>query len=528
MKRRIFSMMVAAGMGLMALPLMSGASPQDHWDQVATWTGADWTGTQPRGMALGTNGLVYIALEGAGEIRVVETNGTIVTNWSGFSGPQDVAVATNGLVYVCDTGNNRIKVFDQAGNAVTSWGGAGTNDSEFNAPSTVSILRSGNLVVADSGNRRIQIFDPMGGFIRKWGEEGTLAGQFNDVIEAEVGVDDLIYVIEPVWAESRVQKFDELGGYANTYYCAMGTSISRGLRDLFYLSSCIPGSWGFGPRDPVSGDLLDILSRTDDDRGAVHVLEIQTGILLVSFSGSGSVSVYRRYYRQSAYNPDVSNNVPVPVVFKAEQRPGTAWMDVDYVVYDGNDTNVTVAALAFVDGRSDFGSIIKVSTLAENTGTNLGPGIASGVEHHLTWDVAADWNTNYANVQIEILAHDQRDLLDMHLVTIPAVGTNAELTINQSMISDADLANTWTWWVATNDPAIGLVSGSVVGVSAPYAGVTLATRDGTTAAGRAFLFQRLGGVEASAEEKQRALDARAIAIEEDPDAEQSYWFKPIP
>lgn len=543
MNRHLFHAIVVAVIGLLAIPALTKASPQDHWYAVTNWAGF----SRPMGMALGTNGLIYIAEEGANQVHVVDVNGATVAIWPGFGCPRDVAISSNGYVYVADTSNHVIKVFDHAGNAVTNWGGFGTNDAEFNIPTTVSILRSGNIVVADGGNYRIQVFDPLGGFLRKWGEVGDFNGQFTSAwrffIESEVGADGLIYVSEE--GPGRIQVFDEDGTYVGLYtaYTNKLTDpvrpyLTRGLNDFFYRVQTRARrpltTWYFdgifSAYGNIHGHLQTLFKETIEvniggtvlNPAASHVLELPDGTLFVSHE-NGTVYVFKRYYRNYAYNPDVTNDVPVPVVIRAEQRPGTTWMDIDYIVYDGDDATVTVAALAFAEGGTNLDAVVRINTLMENTETNLGAGVASGVEHHLTWNVAADWSTNYANVQVEVLACDARDLMDFHFITVPSNGPDPELTINKSMISDSDLLNVWMWLIATDDPDIELVSGKIIGQAAPYAGLELASGSTTTAEGRGFLFERFGGVEASAGEQQRAIEARAV--DED---DSVYWIKVTP
>ncbi len=510
-------------------PVHAAGGPQDNWYSVTNWTGY----SSPMGMALGTNGNIFVAEMGANQIRVIDVDGNTITNWTGFNQPRDVAVSTvNGLVYVSDSGNNMIKVFDHDGNSVTNWGVAGTNDAEFSTPTTVNILPAGNVVIADGGNYRIQIFDPMGGFIRKWGEMGVFDGQFRDIeghlwamINAEVGVDGLIYVNGGnggggAGYYNRLQFFEEDGQYVGKYLVSRHwlapSYISRSLKDFVYNKYYSSGTCvNLGE----SGAFVQTLVAGYDNCG--HVLERTDGTLYLSF-GNG-IRVFKRYYRQKVYNPDSNNDVPVPVLIKAQQRPGTTWMDIDYIVHDGDDTNVTVAALAFVDSGTDLGSIVKMSTFVENSATNLGVNIPTGVSHHLTWNVAADWSVEYSDVQIEVLAHDTRDLMDFRFITIPSNGVNAELTINKSMINAADLLHVWMWLIATDDSGIELVSGAVIGQSGIYAGKTLASGTSTTTDGRAFVFERFNVVEVTAGEKQQAIDARAIIGNE-----STYWVKSLP
>lgn len=546
--RKLFRVLLGGTAGfIMGLPVFSYAGPQDHWFYVTKWT--NYNG--PMGMALGTNGLIFIAEMEAGRVRVINTNGVTLTNWTGVSSPRDVAVSTNGLVYVCDSGNHMVKVFDHAGNFVNSWGGLGTNDGQFDTPTTIGVLRSGNIVVADAGNSRIQIFNPMGVFIRKWGEPGVFDGQFHPpyrdlMIEAEVGSDGLIYVSEPPAQDyPRIQVFDETGVFQRkVYYCYFwsldfSTSLSAGLQcfflprigmvdiDLYYVLTAV--------NFYSDAEYLDWIVAGDEVGGGPgisnrHALELPDGTLLVSRyytpacgSSSSDVLVYKRYYRQRAYNPDMTNDVPIPVIIKAEQRSGTTWMDIDYIVYDGDDTNVSVAALAFLNGGTDLNSVLKLKSFVENTGTNLGENITCGVEHHLTWNVAADVSTNYANLQIEILARDTRDLIDFHFVTIPAHSTNAELTINRSALNPEDFLHVWMWLIATDDPDVELVSGKVTGRTPPYTGLVLASGTTTTVHGLAFLCNRMNVIPVSSAEKELAINARAITGEE-----STYWVKPKP
>lgn len=507
-------------------PCSAKAGPQDQWHPVTNWVGF----SSSMGMALGTNGLIYIAEAGANRIRVVDTNGVTRASWTGFDGPSDVATSSDGFVYVCDSGNDLIRVFDHAGVAVTNWGGSGTADGKFSSPKTVSILRSGNVVVADAGNYRIQIFTPMGVFVRKWGRQGEFEGQFHSGLQTEVGVDNLIYANEDAlfaWPayRARVQAFDESGSYIRTFSddddrSGVSPYISRGLNALFFSRGFGFGTYGFYAHGGSGG--TDMLQCLDGDYFANgHVLELSDGTLVVSTGDQ--LNIFRRYYRQYSYNPVFANSVPVPAVMKAEQRTGTTWMDIDYIVYDGNDSSLTVGALAFTNGGSDLNSVVKVCSLVENTSTNIGPNMTTGVMHHLTWNVAADLNSEYANVQVEVFAKDTRELMDFHFVTIPATGTNTALTINKSALGDADFLNIWMWLIATGDPTITLVNGTVLGLEGAYATQVLASGASTTAKGRAFVFERLHVAEVTADEMKLAVDARAISGDE-----STYWVKTQP
>jgi hypothetical protein len=75
-----------------------------------------------------------------------------------FDGPYGVAVASDGSVYVADTNNNRIQKFTSAGVFVSKWGTSGTGDGQFFRPTGVAVAPDGSVYVSDLSNNRIQKF----------------------------------------------------------------------------------------------------------------------------------------------------------------------------------------------------------------------------------------------------------------------------------------------------------------------------------------------------------------------------------
>jgi hypothetical protein len=199
-----------------------------------------------------------------------------------------------------------------------------------------------------------------------------------------------------------------------------------------------------------------------------------------------------------------TNVAPTPVVIQAVQRPGTTFMDIDYRVNDPDDATVQTAALGFVDGGTNFSDIVRISTLVEGTAANIGSNTPANTQKRLTWNVAADWNTNFGNVQVEILAKDGRGLLPFHWITLPSNGPNPEITINDRPIYDADLLPLWYWLIAAGDPAVQLVNGKILGVGGNYSSNVLAQRTSMTWFGRKFLWERLNIHSLSNEEMTRA------------------------
>lgn len=88
-----------------------------------------------------------------------------------FDSPLGVAVATNGVIYVADCGNHTIRVITPDGAVSTFAGRAGSwgsNDStgaaaaRFNGPTGLALDAEGNLFVSDSNNHTIRKITPDG------------------------------------------------------------------------------------------------------------------------------------------------------------------------------------------------------------------------------------------------------------------------------------------------------------------------------------------------------------------------------
>jgi serine/threonine-protein kinase len=128
------------------------------------------TFNRPAGVAVDASGNVYVADTGDNEIREISAAGTMQTLASGLRSPQGVAVDSAGNVFVADTGDNEIDEIGPGGTLSVIAGsvsltgctdGNGTAAS-FNGPTSLAFDSSGNLYVADRNNNAIRRITSVG------------------------------------------------------------------------------------------------------------------------------------------------------------------------------------------------------------------------------------------------------------------------------------------------------------------------------------------------------------------------------
>jgi sugar lactone lactonase YvrE len=135
----------------------------------------------PTQLAWSQTGTLYVADTGNSAIRAIAPKESLITTVAGsaiagFDGdggpgqaaqlqnPKGVAVGNSGNVYIADTGNNRIRLLSkgvittlagqQGGGYIGDGSAAAT---ELNAPTGMAVDTSGNLYIADTQNQRIRM-----------------------------------------------------------------------------------------------------------------------------------------------------------------------------------------------------------------------------------------------------------------------------------------------------------------------------------------------------------------------------------
>ena len=138
-------------------PRISTSGPPAH----------QFTQRRPPGLSGSPGIITTVAGKGAGDFR---GDGGPATE-AEINRPAGIAVGADGIVYIADTGNQRVRKVDRAGTIATIAGngragfsgdGGPAIKASLNEPYGVAVGRDGTVYIADSGNQRIRKVSPKG------------------------------------------------------------------------------------------------------------------------------------------------------------------------------------------------------------------------------------------------------------------------------------------------------------------------------------------------------------------------------
>ena len=201
----------------------------------------------PSGIAVNSNGTVYVADVDNNLIRIIYQNTGLVTTFAGaqFNKPSGVIVDSSGNVYVADTNNHRILKITPSG-TVSTLAGSGTagaangqgSAAQFNYPKGVAVDSGGNVYVADSSNHQIRKITPSG-TVSTFAGSGTagaangqgIAAQFNYPGGVAVDSGGNVYVADS--SNHRIRKITPDGTVTTLAGSSLGYLNGQGSTSQF-------------------------------------------------------------------------------------------------------------------------------------------------------------------------------------------------------------------------------------------------------------------------------------------------------
>jgi hypothetical protein len=162
-----------------------------------------------------------------------------IREWGGLAQPRGIAIGPGGEVYVADQDNHRIAVFDRLGGFLREWGSYGTAAGSLIFPSGVAVASDGTVFVSDSGNHRVQRFTAEGEFLGMFGGEGTGEGEFVQLEGIAAGADSILAVCDSGTSSFSVFTLD--GSFAGRHESVLARVAAFDSSSNIYTSGCHSG-----------------------------------------------------------------------------------------------------------------------------------------------------------------------------------------------------------------------------------------------------------------------------------------------
>jgi len=181
--------------------------------------------TAPKGVAIGPEGLIWVADTGNNRVQGFASNGQAEVKFGSagaasgqFNEPFGIAVAPDANLWVTDRANKRVEEFTPAGAFIREQHGAGyggTGNGEFSGPTGIAADSKGNVFVADTGNNRLQELGSNGQFIAVVGSAGAGNGQLSAPVGLAVKPSGILLAAEQ--GNNRVQYLEASGTYVKQF-----------------------------------------------------------------------------------------------------------------------------------------------------------------------------------------------------------------------------------------------------------------------------------------------------------------------
>ncbi len=186
--------------------------------------------TAPTGIAIDSNGDIYVVDSGSSQVKKFDSNGKLLLSWGSLGSgngrllhPHGIFVGTK-YVFVADTGNARIDIFDKDnGNFIYSWGSYGNNEGMFHTPVGLAADSQEDILVADSGRNTIQEFNTQFTFMNEFKSLLTDNGNFTATSGIAVDSKGNIYVSSP---DDKILEFSSIGNFVN-FFGSQGSEEGR-------------------------------------------------------------------------------------------------------------------------------------------------------------------------------------------------------------------------------------------------------------------------------------------------------------
>jgi len=385
--------------------------------------------------------------------RVFEAdeNGTfmqmIATQGSGdgkVTNPRSVFLANDNRVYVADTNRHRIQIFERNGTFVRKFGTSGSGDGQFNQPYGLAVSENLEIFVVDRYNNRVQVFDSNGIFLRKFGSYGTLEGQMNQPHDIDFSDQGNVMVAD--FHNRRIVHFTKAGEFVkHDSYNNHPETISNLRHGLTAVTR--------GTQMYILDDDGDIVKQwTRPGNTGTHDVLADGTIVWMNYDYD-KIEFYRPTYR--TVRPPVSKDIPLPEIISVVQPDNTNHLEITYRINDTDSSHVNAKLLGFIDGGNDLSKVIVPMNYIGSIAGKLDDNVSTNQNHTITWNVGADWSVGFGELEVAILAKDDRDLFNLHFLTLPANDSNgSDIQISRSPLTNSDLLNAWYWLLANGDAGI--------------------------------------------------------------------------